>query len=49
VNKIKTQFLSYIYFSENGVFFLDNVKKNMVESDKIQVTIRYGACALHAG
>jgi hypothetical protein len=42
------------HFMLNNVFFLENhavyeiMYKNMVEPDRPQLTIEYGACGLHA-
>jgi hypothetical protein len=42
-----TRFCS-ITFSENGAFY-EVMWKNMVQSERPQMTLYYGACALHAG
>jgi hypothetical protein len=44
VEKMKTQIL----FSENHTVY-DIMSKNLVETEKPQMTSQYGACALHAG
>jgi hypothetical protein len=50
VEKIKTHiFMSYNLFSENCAVY-EIMWKYMVQLDRPQVTIQYGACAaLHAG
>ena len=49
VEKIKTHILcSITFFSENCAIY-EIMWKNMVESDRPQMTIEYGACALHVG
>jgi hypothetical protein len=49
VDKIKTHILcSITFFSENRAV-CEIMWKNMVEPDRSQVAIEYGACALHAG
>jgi hypothetical protein len=39
VEKIKTHILFSATFSENIAFFLNDVEKNMVQSDRPQMTI----------
>ena len=48
VAKIKTHILCSIPFSENCAIY-EIMWKNIVESDGPQMTIEYGACALHVG
>ena len=48
VEKIEKHFTFGNFFSENCVAF-ELTSKNMVEPEKPQITIQYGACALHAG
>ena len=49
VEKIKIHILwSITFFSENrGVYEI--ISKNMVKTNRPQMTIQYGACALHDG
>jgi hypothetical protein len=49
VEKIKTHILySITFFTENRAVY-KIAWKYMVKSDMPQMTIQYGACALHAG
>jgi hypothetical protein len=48
VEKIKTHSLCSITFFANRAVY-EIMWKNMVEPDRPQITIWYGACALHAG
>jgi len=41
-------FKNFLFFSENLAVY-EITWKNMVEPDRPQMTIQYGACALHAG
>ena len=43
-----THFLFSIFFPESRAFY-EIMWKNMIETDRLQMTIHYGACALHAG
>jgi len=45
--KIKTQILCLISFPENGAIY-EIMWENIVQQEKSQMTIKYGACALHA-
>jgi hypothetical protein len=47
VEKMKTQILCSITFSQNRAIY--EMWKNMVEPDRPQMAIKYGACASHAG
>jgi hypothetical protein len=48
IDKIKTQIsFSVTFFSENLTVF-QIMWKNMVQPDRPQMIIQYGACALHA-
>jgi len=49
VEKMKTHILcSKNFFPENRAVY-EMTWKNMVQSDRTQITISYGSCALHAG
>jgi len=50
VEKIKTYFVSVEGFFPpgNGAVY-DITWKNVIETDRSQMSIYYGACALHAG
>ena len=49
VEKIETHILcSMIFFSENRVLY-KIMWKNIVQPDRPQMTIKYGACALRVG
>ena len=48
VKKIKTHFIFNNIFPEILVLY-EIMWKNTVQPDRPQMTIKYGACALHAG
>jgi hypothetical protein len=48
VEEIKTHILYTTTFTENCAVY-KIMWKNIVERDRPQLTIQYGACALHAG
>jgi len=49
MEKIKTQILSSVTFiSENRAVY-NITRKNMVEPDRPQMAVQYGACALQGG
>ena len=49
VEKITTQYFTWNrLFSENRALY-ELMSKNMVQPDRPQMTVKYGACALHAG
>jgi hypothetical protein len=48
VEKIKTHILFSVTFPENRAVY-EIMWKNMVQGNRPQMTIEYGACALHAG
>jgi hypothetical protein len=47
VEEIKTHILHSITFSENRAIY-EIMQKYMVQPDRPQMTILYGACTLHA-
>jgi hypothetical protein len=48
IEKIKTLISCSVTFSENRAMY-EIMWKNMVEPDRPQIKIQYGACALQAG
>jgi hypothetical protein len=48
VEKIKTHFMFNNFSFENFAVY-EIMSKNVVERDRLQMTIYYGACTLHAG
>jgi hypothetical protein len=46
VEKIETHFIFNKFFSENHAVY-DVIWKNMVEPNRAQVTVYYGACGFH--
>jgi hypothetical protein len=48
VEKIETHFMLSFFFSENRAVY-EKMSKNMVEPERPQMTIQYGARAFHAG
>jgi hypothetical protein len=50
VEKIKTHILcSVTYFQENLAVVFEIMCKNIVEPDRPQMPVYFGACPLHAG
>jgi hypothetical protein len=48
VEKVKTHILFSINFSENSAVY-KIMWRSTVEPDRPQMTVKYGACAFHAG
>jgi hypothetical protein len=44
----ETNILCLITFSENRAVY-EIMRENLVDAERPQMTIKYGACALHAG
>jgi len=47
VGKIKTNILEYVNFSQNSLVYAI-MWKNVIQLDRPQMAIYYGACAVHA-
>jgi hypothetical protein len=48
IEKVETRILQAVTFSDNRIVY-EIMWKNMVETDRPQMAIQYGACAFRAG
>jgi hypothetical protein len=46
--KIHTSYSITFFFSENRAVY-EAIQKNVVEPEKSEMTVKHGACVLHAG